>query len=141
MIAQKITIAVMPWASGHRQRADRVGQQADHVRPLAADQIADLAVDQDERRRDERLERDRGLDRAHRRIEIVNDLRDRHVHQRRVDDQHEHRHRQQQRQTPVPRPLLSDVYRRVIHHRTPSVARERAGSRDASMRSGSSEHR
>ena len=59
---------------GHRQRADRVGQEAQDVRPLAADQIADLAVDQDERRRDERLERDRGLDRAHRRAEIVNDL-------------------------------------------------------------------
>ena len=52
----------------HRDRADRVAEQADHVGPLAADQVADLAPDQDERRRDERLERDRRLHAARRRV-------------------------------------------------------------------------
>ena len=54
----------------HRQRADRVAEQAEDVRPLAADQIADLAADQDERGRNQRLERDRRLDAAHGRVEI-----------------------------------------------------------------------
>ena len=33
-----------------------------------------------------------------RRVEIVDHRGDRHVHQRRVDDQHEHRHREEQRE-------------------------------------------
>jgi hypothetical protein len=44
---------------GHRQSPDRVGQEAQDVRPPASDQIADLAVDQDERSGDERLKCDR----------------------------------------------------------------------------------
>ena len=83
----------------HRQGADRVGQQTEDVRPLAPDQIADLAADQDERSRDQRLERDRRLHTAHRRVEILDDRRDRHVHQRRVDDEHEHRRRQEDRES------------------------------------------
>jgi hypothetical protein len=88
---------------GHRQRAERIRQQTQHIRPLAPEQVADLAADQDERSRDQGLERDRALDRAHRRVEVLDYRRDRHVHQRRVDDEHEHRGRQQERQPRVSR--------------------------------------
>ena len=104
---------------GHRQRADRVAEQAQHVRPLAADQVADLAADQDERGRHERLERDRRLHAADRRVQIVNHRRDRHVHQRRVDDEHEHRHREQDRE-PSRAPSLV-VVRGSIAHRYSGV--------------------
>ena len=86
----------------HRQRSDRVAEQPEHVGALAPDQVADLAADQDERGRDERLERDRRLHAARRRVQIVIDRRDRDVHQRRVDDEHEHRHREQDREPRVP---------------------------------------
>src|SRR4249919_2751262 len=66
-----------------------------------------LAADQDERGGHQRLQRDRGLHTAHRRVEILNHRRDRHVHQRRVDDEHEHRHRQQDRE-----PLAAGSLRR-----------------------------
>ncbi len=82
----------------HRQRADRVAEQAQHVGPLAPDQVADLAPDQDERGGHERLERDRRLHAADGRVQVVHHRRDRDVHHRRVDDEHEHRHRQQDRQ-------------------------------------------
>ena len=38
---------------GHRHRPDRVAQQTQHVRPFAAEEVADLAADQDERRGDQ----------------------------------------------------------------------------------------
>ena len=56
---------------GHRQRADRVAEQTQHVGPLAADQVADLAADQDERRRHQRLQRDRRLHAADRRVQVA----------------------------------------------------------------------
>ena len=93
---------------GHRQGADRVGEQPQHVGPLAADEVAHLAADQDERGGDQRLERDRGLDAAHRRVEILDHRRDRDVHQRRVDDEHEHRRRQQQGQPRTVRILVQE---------------------------------
>ncbi len=86
---------------GHRQRADRVAEQAQDVGLLAPDQVADLAADQDERRRDEGLQGDRRLDAAHRGPEVGDDGRDRHVHQGRVDDQDEHRCREEQRETSI----------------------------------------
>ena len=95
MIAQKMTIGDEALRERHRERADRVAEQAEHVGALPADEVADLAADEDERRGDERLEGDRRLDAAHGRVQVVHDRRDRHVHQRRVDDEHEHRHRQQ----------------------------------------------
>ena len=100
----------------HRQRADRIAQQTQHVRPLASEQVADLAADQDERSGDQGLERDRALDRAHRRVEILDDRRDRHVHQRRVDDEHEHRRRQQQRQPRAPGFLVRSAHGRFTSH-------------------------
>ena len=91
----------------HRQGADGVAEQAQHVGPLAPDEIADLAADQDERGRDQRLERDRRLDAADGRVEILDHRGDRHVHQRGVDDEHEHRHRQQDGEPLIARCLLS----------------------------------
>ena len=128
----------------HRERADRVAEQAQHVGPLAADEVADLAADQDERRRHQRLERDRRLHAADRRVEILDDRRDRHVHQRRVDDEHEHRHRQQDRQAWVARCLLQEgrlvLSRSQEHHPGMSVSGLRGSSvaRDRCARSGTS---
>ena len=93
----------------HRHGADRVAEQAEDERPLAPDQVADLAPDQDERRRHQRLERDRALHAADRRVEVLDDLRDRHVHQRCVDDEHEHRRREQHGQPPAARRPLRRV--------------------------------
>ena len=86
----------------HRECAHRVAEQADDVGALAPDQVADLAADEDERRRDECLERDRRLHPARGRVEILDDRRDRDVHQRRVEDEDEHRHRQKHRELRPP---------------------------------------
>src|SRR5262249_5925334 len=48
----------------HRHGTDRVADQPQHVGAPAADQVSDLAADQDERRRDQRLQGDGGLDPA-----------------------------------------------------------------------------
>ena len=83
----------------------------------------------------ERLERDRRLHAARRRVEVVHDRRDRHVHQRRVDDEHEHRHREQDREELVAARLLVQPSRdfhpvRIIWPDT--SASSRAGDRGAS---------
>ena len=101
----------------HRQGSDRVGEQPEHVGPLAPDQIADLAADQDERSRHQRLQRDRGLNAAHGRVEILDHGRDRDVHQRRVDDEHEHRHRKQQREPRAGRSLFGSACRHALSHK------------------------
>ena len=119
MIAQKMMIAVEALGEGHRQRADGVAEQAEHVGPLAADQVADLAADEDERGRDQRLERDRRLDAADRRVEVLDDRRDRHVHQRRVDDEDEHRHRQEQAESSGGRRHPRRVFDRGLSHLAP----------------------
>jgi hypothetical protein len=54
----------------HRNGPDGIAEEPQHVRPFAADQVADLAADQDEGGGDERLERDRGLNAAHRGVKI-----------------------------------------------------------------------
>ena len=89
----------------HRQRADHVAEEPEHVRTLPADQVADLAPDEDEGRGHQRLERDRALHAAHRRVEVVDDCADRHVHDRRVHDQHEHGHREEEPELVVARLL------------------------------------
>ena len=101
MTAQKMKIGTTLWDEGHRQGADRVGEQTQDVGPLASEEVADLAADQDERGRDQGLERDRGLDGTHVGAEVGDHRRDRDVHDRRVDDQHEHGHRQQDREALV----------------------------------------
>ena len=103
----------------HRQGADGVAEQAQHVGPLAADEVADLAADQDERGRDQRLERDRRLDAADGRVEVLDHRRDRHVHQRRVDDEHEHRHRQQDGEPRIAGSLVRGRRRLRAAHRAP----------------------
>ena len=85
----------------HGRRADRVGEEPQRVRALAADEVGGLAAEEDECGRDERLERDRRLDAADRRADVLDDGRDRHVHDRRVDHEDEHRHREQDREAPV----------------------------------------
>ena len=105
----------------HGQRPDGVGEQPQDVGPLAADQVADLAVDQDERRRDQCLERDGGLHAAGGRVQVRDDRGDRHVHQRRVDHQDEHRRRQQQHQPTAARPLGFTVFVWSGVHRAPSA--------------------
>ncbi len=101
MIAQKMMIVVRSLGHRHRDRAGHVAEQPEHVCTLASEQVADLAADEDERSRHERLERDRRLHTAHGRADVLHDGGDRHVHQRRVDDEDEHRHRQQERELGV----------------------------------------
>ena len=93
-------------SEGHRQGARRVPAETDDVGAFAADQVADLAADQDERRRHQRFERDRRLDGADGGVQVVDHGRDRHVHQRRVEHEHEHRHREQDGERAVERDLL-----------------------------------
>jgi hypothetical protein len=78
----------------------RIAEQPERERQLAPEEIADLAADEDERRRHQRLDRDRALHAADRRVEVLHDLRDRNVHERRVDHEDEHRHREQQAEAP-----------------------------------------
>ena len=105
----------------HRERAHGIQDQPDHVGALATEEVADLAADQDEGGRRERLDRDRGLNAAHRRVEVPDDRRDRDVHERRVDDEYEHRHRQQDAQPRVGACLLRSGHRR--HLSTPGGRR------------------
>jgi Ca2+/H+ antiporter len=79
----------------HGRGAYGVAEEAKDVSALAPDQVTDLAADQDEGGRHQRLEGDRRLDGADRGAQVLDDCRDRHVHQRGVDHEHEHRHRQQ----------------------------------------------
>ncbi len=115
----------------HRQGAEGVGEQTDHVGPFAPDEVPDLAVDQDERGGDQRLERDRRLDAARRGAEILDHGRDRHVHHRRVDHQHEHRHRQQEAEPRVVGSFVDGARARGCRHRVSSVPRARAGTQRA----------
>ena len=115
-IAQKTMIARTSWASVIAIAPTAVPQETQLVRELAADQIADLAADQDERGRDERLQRDRRLDVAHRRLEVPHDRRDRHVHDRGVDDEHEHRHREEDREPAIHRRVLDGRRRCALGH-------------------------
>ena len=101
-MAQKMMIAVQVLGQDHGQGAHRVAQQPEDVGQLAADEVADLAADEDERGRDEGLEGDGRLDAADGGVQVRDHGRDGHVHERRVHDQHEHRHGQQQREPRVP---------------------------------------
>ena len=101
----------------HRQGSDRVGTEPEHIGPLAPEQIADLAADQDERSGHQRLERDRGLNVAHGRVQILDHGRDRDVHQRGVDDEHEHRHGEQEREPRVGRSSFRSARRHALTHK------------------------
>ena len=58
MIAQKTTTAVRLCANAMASAPIAYPSETEHVGPLAPDQVADLAADQDERRGHQRLERD-----------------------------------------------------------------------------------
>ena len=72
-----------------RQRPAGVDDAADRERALAAEDLADLAAGDHQRRHHERVHRDRRLDPGHRRVEILGDRRDRRIHHRRVQGHHE----------------------------------------------------
>ncbi len=57
--------------NGHRQCPNRICDEADHIGSLPADQVSHLAADQNERRRNQGLDCNCGLDAAHRGTEIV----------------------------------------------------------------------
>ena len=67
------------------ERARAVDHAADRERPLAADQGADLAAGDHQRRHHQRVEGDRGLDPGDVRPDVLGDGRDRDVHHRRVE--------------------------------------------------------
>ena len=117
--------AVTLWATVIAKAPDGVAEQTQDVRALAADEVADLAPDQDESGRHERFEGDRRLDAADGGVEIVGDSSDRDVHQGGVDDEDEHRHRQQDRKSLVAGLAGRGVGRRLLRHR-PALLRSRA---------------
>jgi hypothetical protein len=69
---------------------------------------------------DTSAQRDRRLHTAGGRVEVVQDRRDRHVHQRRVEDEHEHRHREEDREQLIPARLLRHGARRIDSHEPPT---------------------
>ena len=82
----------------HREGARGIEDEAGDVRPLAAEEVTELAADQDEGGRDQGLEGHRRLDPADGRVEILDHRGNRDVHERRIDDEDEHRHRQEDAQ-------------------------------------------
>ena len=118
-----------PLREHHRDCAERVEQEADHVGALAAEEVAELAADQDERGGDERLDCDGRLDAAHGRVEVLHHRRDRHVHERRVDHEHEHRGRQEDADEWAAARLVGGRARALlaqIRHRVPPARPQRA---------------
>ena len=99
----------------HRHGADGVADKPDHVGAFAPDQVADFAADQDKGGGYQRLERDRRLEAADGRADVLHHGGDRDVHDRGVDNQHEHRHRQQQRESAVERLRRGAAVVRLFH--------------------------
>ena len=107
---------------GGGERARGVDHAADREGAAPADQRADLAAGDHERRHDERIERDRGLDPGHGRVEVLGDRRDRHVHHGTVERHEELPGRE--RQQHGPRGFGCRIDRR---HRSLSPCTSRAG--------------
>jgi len=83
---------------GHRSAAGARGiclPRPDRERPVAPEDVGELGAEQHERRHDERVERDRRLHALDRRVEVVDDLGDRDVHDARVEHHHELREGQE----------------------------------------------
>ena len=72
-------------AQRRRERPDAVDRQPDRERAVGAQDVAELRAEQHERRHHQRVQRDRGLHALDRRVEVLDDLRDRHVHHARVE--------------------------------------------------------
>ena len=116
----------------HRTRPNQIEEQAGDKGALPAEEIADLAADQDERGRHQRLDRHRRLDPAHRRIQVVDDSRDRDVHKRRVDHEHEHRRRQEDPKPRVAAFLIDRAHaRNLLGYRTTGGATTRRNPRQS----------
>ena len=88
-------------AQGRGERPDPVDRQADREGAVAAEDVAELRAEQHERRHHERVEGDRGLHALDRRVEVVDDLRDRDVHDARVEHHHELRRGQDHHGQPL----------------------------------------
>src|SRR5213594_2315963 len=93
MIAQKTMTASKLWASVMAAAPMAYPSRPSTYARLRPDEVTHLAADQDECGRDQCFQSDRRLDAAHGRLEVANDRRDGHVHDRGVDNEHEHRHR------------------------------------------------
>ena len=83
------------------ERPDAVDRQADRERAVAAQDVAELRAEQHERRHHERVQRDRRLHALDRRVEVFDDLRDRHVHHARVEHHDELRRREDEHGEPL----------------------------------------
>ena len=71
------------------QRPSGVDREAHGERPVLPPDVADLCAGEHERRHDERVRRDRELDALDRGVEVLDDLRDRDVHDGAVEHHHE----------------------------------------------------
>ena len=76
-------------AEGGGQGPGPVDGQADGERSLAAPDVADLGAHEHERGHDQGVGGDGQLDALDGRVEVLDDLRDRHVHDAAVEDHHE----------------------------------------------------
>ena len=70
-------------------RADAVDHQSDDEHPPPPEQVPELAAGEHQRRHDQRIERDHGLDRGDGGVEVGDQLGDRDVHHRLVQDHQE----------------------------------------------------
>jgi hypothetical protein len=74
---------------------------ADPERPPPAHDVAELAAQDHQRGHHQRVEGDDALDRRHIGVEVVDQLRDRHVHHGLVEDHQELRRRQHDEDPPA----------------------------------------
>ena len=79
---------------GGDRRSDAVDDQSDAERSLGTPDVAQLAAREHEGGHRERVQRDGGLDLTDRGVEVLDERRDRDVHDRRVDHIDEHRRRE-----------------------------------------------
>ena len=79
----------------------RVDAEADREGAAAAPDVAELAAGQHQRRHHQRVEGDHRLDRRHGRVEVFDQLGDRDVHHRLVEDHQELRRRQDDEDSPL----------------------------------------
>ncbi len=98
-------------------RSARVDDQPDDERPAAADDVADLAAREHQHGHHKAVERDHGLDRGDRRVEVGDQLADRHVHDRLVEHHDELCGRQRHQRQPSLHPgaVPSVAFIGVVH--------------------------
>ena len=96
-------------AQRRRERPDPIDHQPERERPVGAQDVAELRPEQHERRHHQRVHRDRRLHALDRRVEVLDDLRDRHVHDARIEHHHELRRGKDDHRKPLAheRPSLS----------------------------------